>query len=121
MRKLAKKVNLSEIRKSKYKKVIKHCEVCGGIVIDDDRIPHDVVVDYDDRNIYSELRKCEICDKVICANCSTKIEDRWDVFYICPDCRDEHIELINKIDKLKSKHIKISDKIDKLVNELRNI
>lgn len=112
-------IDLSAIKKH-YKEVIHHCEFCNGIIIDHDNVPQEYIVNYDDRNIYSEVIHCEICNKEICRNCSKKIEDVWDVFYLCPTCSKDYEKQILKIESLQEREELIVEKIEKAIMKLRN-
>lgn len=109
---------LSELKKE-CKQVIKHCEFCDGIIIDHDNVPEEIIVNYDDRQIYSEMLLCDICKSKMCRNCAIPIEDEFEEFYICPDCKEEYDEEIEKIQTLGSKIKKANNKLKKLIRRLR--
>lgn len=95
-------LNLSQISK-KCPQVIKKCSICEGIVIDNDNVPEEYIVDYNDRQIYSALHKCAKCGAIICENCSITIEDAWEQIYVCSDCAEKYAKKIDKIKKLQKK------------------
>lgn len=117
--KYAKVVDLLKIEEN-YSNLIKHCDICKGIIIDHDKVPQDIIIDYDDRRINSELLTCEICKASICRNCATLIEDTWDVFYLCPNCINNNKKLIERIKILQNKSIKILNKLEESLYKLRN-
>ena len=101
--------------------VVKECEFCEGIIIDHDNVPQEYIVNYDDRQIHSELRTCEICGSIMCEQCSTLIEDTWDVFYLCPVCSKKYVKQIKKIESLQEKEQALLEKIEAAIYNLRHI
>lgn len=95
-------LNLAQIKK-KCKQVIKHCNICDGIIIDDDNVPEDYIIDYDDRQIYSALIKCVKCGAIVCSNCCITLDSVWEQLPVCNNCYEKYNKQIKRIQKLQRK------------------
>lgn len=120
-----KKLQLSEVLDLKgveehCKEVIKHCDICNGVIIDDDNVPDEFIVDYNDRRIYSAMYTCCKCGAEICENCAVTIDGNWEKLYICSDCYAKRPKLVDKIQKLQKRISGLSDEIDDLIEEFLN-
>ena len=113
-------LNLSKIKK-KCKQVIKHCEICEGIIIDNDNVPEEYIVDYNDRQIYSALITCVKCGAKVCENCCTTLDNTWEKIYVCNNCYNKYKKQIKRIQKLQAKADilaeEIADEIEEFLNE----
>lgn len=113
-------LNLSKIKK-KCKQVIKKCSICGGVIIDNDNVPEEYIVDYNDRQIYSAQIQCVKCGELVCENCCITLDDTWEKLYVCNNCYDKHKKQIKRIQKLQSKADilaeEIADEIEEFLND----
>ena len=112
-------LNLSKIKK-KCKQVIKHCEICEGIIIDNDNVPEEYIVDYNDRQIYSALITCVKCGAKVCENCCTTLDDTWEKIYVCNNCYNKYKKQIKRIQKLQAKADILAEEIAEEIEEFLN-
>lgn len=113
-------LDLSKVKK-KCPQVIKECEICGGTIIDNDNVPEEFIVDYNDRQIYSAVHYCAKCGAEICENCLITIDGAWEQIDICSDCYDKHKKRIDRIIKLQKRaqalEEDIADEIEEFLND----
>ena len=113
-------LDLSKTKK-KCKQVIKHCEICEGVIIDNDNVPEEYIVDYNDRQIHSALINCIKCGANVCENCCTTLDDTWEKIYVCNNCYNKYKKRIKRIQKLQIKADilaeEIADEIEEFLNE----
>lgn len=112
-------LNLSKIKK-KCPEIIKHCDICDGIIIDHDKTPEQYIIDYNDRQIYSALITCVKCGAKICENCCITLDDTWEKIYVCNNCYEKYEKKIKRIQKLQKKADVLAEEIADELEEFLN-
>lgn len=112
-------LDLSKI-KNKCPQVIKECEICGGVIIDHDKVPEEYIVDYNDRQIYSAVHHCIKCGAEICENCLITIDGDWEQIDICKDCYEKYKNRIDHIKKLQKRVNALAEDIVEEIEDFLN-
>lgn len=112
-------LDLSKVKK-KCPQVIRECDICKGIIIDNDNVPEEFIVDYNDRQIFSAAHTCAKCGAEICENCTVTIEGDWEKIDICSDCYEKHKKRIDHILKLQKRINALAEDIAEEIEDFLN-